>query len=219
MAGNIARKRSSSESGSVASHTVRFAAHHQERRFHPHKRIKPQAHQDDNSDSATDEDSEDEQSLQAAPVARRRAPEGAEEADQQEENKEVVSYKKVSDTRSTYSRAHVRSWLLIMLKILALYGPNGANLAAAYYDRPTRKLHVLEDTKDTPEWDLAVLGACSYESHRHPRKRYSPFPTIPSVMEQYDPDLIIISTQIEGELLARIQEYCQCPELYSLSRC
>lgn len=103
MAGNIARKRSSSESGSVTSHTVRFAAHHQERRFHPNKRIKPQAHQDDNSDSPTDEDSEDEQSLQAPPIARRRASMVAnEEADQQEEKKEVVTYKKVSDRKPRY---------------------------------------------------------------------------------------------------------------------
>lgn len=63
-----------------------------------------------------------------------------------------------------------------MPKILALYGPNGANLAAAYYDRPARKLHVLEDTKDTPEWDLAVLGACSYEVLATLRdKRHSSF--------------------------------------------
>lgn len=32
------------------------------------------------------------------------------------------------------------------------------NLAAAWYDPEERKIQVLEDTKDTLNWDLACLG-------------------------------------------------------------
>jgi hypothetical protein len=41
--------------------------------------------------------------------------------------------------------------------VLALYAPGQNSLAAAFFDPETRRLQVLEDTKDTWGWDLAVL--------------------------------------------------------------
>jgi len=43
------------------------------------------------------------------------------------------------------------------LQVLALYAPYANQLSAAYYDPEERKVHVLEDTKDTYGWDLATL--------------------------------------------------------------
>jgi hypothetical protein len=43
------------------------------------------------------------------------------------------------------------------LQVLALYAPYANQLSAACYDPEERKVHVLEDTKDTYGWDLATL--------------------------------------------------------------
>lgn len=42
-------------------------------------------------------------------------------------------------------------------QVLALHAPGQNNLAAAFYDPETRKLQILEDTKDTWGWDLGAL--------------------------------------------------------------
>lgn len=39
-----------------------------------------------------------------------------------------------------------------------LHSPKDGILAAAYYDPEQAVLHIMDDTKDTAEWDLACLG-------------------------------------------------------------
>ncbi len=41
--------------------------------------------------------------------------------------------------------------------MLSFHAPYGNTLAAAYFDPETRKIYVMEDTKDTWGWDLACL--------------------------------------------------------------
>lgn len=43
-------------------------------------------------------------------------------------------------------------------KVLAFHTPKEGVLAVAYYDPETAVLHVVEDTKDSAEFDLARLG-------------------------------------------------------------
>lgn len=45
----------------------------------------------------------------------------------------------------------------LMHQVLAFYAPYATQFAAAYYEPEERKIHVLEDTKDTWTWDLATL--------------------------------------------------------------
>jgi len=42
-------------------------------------------------------------------------------------------------------------------QVLAFYAPYANQFSAAYYEPEERKIHVLEDTKDTWGWDLATL--------------------------------------------------------------
>nr|KIR86655.1 DNA mismatch repair protein MSH5 [Cryptococcus tetragattii IND107] len=69
-------------------------------------------------------------------------------------------------------------------RTLSLHGPFMGNLAAAWYDPEARKIQVLEDTKDTLNWDLACL-----------------------VIEQVRPTLIILSTRTQSSLMDKVEEY------------
>jgi hypothetical protein len=46
----------------------------------------------------------------------------------------------------------------LTFQILSIHCPNGYNIAAAVWDHEVRKMLVMEDTKDTTGFDLAVLG-------------------------------------------------------------
>jgi DNA mismatch repair protein MSH5 len=48
------------------------------------------------------------------------------------------------------------------VQVLALYAPYANQFSAAYFDPEERKIHVLEDTKDTWGWDLATLCKLKY---------------------------------------------------------
>ncbi|WRT63120.1 uncharacterized protein IL334_000023 [Kwoniella shivajii] len=63
-------------------------------------------------------------------------------------------------------------------RILAIHGPYVGNIGAAWYDPEKRKIQVLEDTKDTLGWDLALL-----------------------LMEQVQPELIVISSKTQDGLV------------------
>ncbi|OXC87107.1 DNA mismatch repair protein MSH5 [Cryptococcus neoformans] len=69
-------------------------------------------------------------------------------------------------------------------RTLSLHGAFTGNLAAAWYDPEERKIQVLEDTKDTLNWDLACL-----------------------VIEQVRPTLIIMSTKTQNSLMDKVEEY------------
>ncbi|GFZ44458.1 LOW QUALITY PROTEIN: hypothetical protein JCM24511_02180 [Saitozyma sp. JCM 24511] len=71
-------------------------------------------------------------------------------------------------------------------RVLSLHSTAGNTFAASYYDPETRKLHVMEDTKDTWCWDLACL-----------------------VMEQVQPTSIIMSTRVPDSLLDKVKDYCE----------
>ncbi|WWC57496.1 uncharacterized protein I303_100028 [Kwoniella dejecticola CBS 10117] len=71
-------------------------------------------------------------------------------------------------------------------KVLALYAPSRDGLAAAWYDPETRKMEILEDTKDTRGWDLAVL-----------------------VLEQVQPDLILMSSRNDSQMVEVVQTWDQ----------
>ncbi|KIR53753.1 DNA mismatch repair protein MSH5 [Cryptococcus gattii Ru294] len=86
-------------------------------------------------------------------------------------------------------------------RTLSLHGPFMGNLAAAWYDPEARKIQVLEDTKDTLNWDLACL-----------------------VIEQVRPTLIIMSTRTQNSLMDKVEEYrgqneCELLLLSSRSCC
>nr|XP_019048099.1 hypothetical protein I302_01864 [Kwoniella bestiolae CBS 10118]OCF27029.1 hypothetical protein I302_01864 [Kwoniella bestiolae CBS 10118] len=67
-------------------------------------------------------------------------------------------------------------------RVLVFHAPNNFNeLAAAWYDPVKRKIEVLEDTKDTSSWDLAML-----------------------VLEQVQPDQIVVSTRTAQSLVDKI---------------
>ncbi|ORY26954.1 putative meiotic recombination-related protein, partial [Naematelia encephala] len=68
---------------------------------------------------------------------------------------------------------------------LSLYVPQGNNLGAASYDPEVRKVCVMEDTKDTHAWDLAVL-----------------------LMEQTQADVIVVSSKAPDSLVDKIEAYC-----------
>ncbi|ODN73698.1 hypothetical protein L202_07243 [Cryptococcus amylolentus CBS 6039] len=69
-------------------------------------------------------------------------------------------------------------------RILSLHGPCGGNLAAAWYDPEERKIQILEDTKDTMSWDLAVL-----------------------LLEQIRPTLVIMSSKSHTSLIEKVDLY------------
>jgi DNA mismatch repair protein MSH5 len=85
-----------------------------------------------------------------------------------------------------------------LLQVLALHAPGQNNLAAAYYDADTRKLQVLEDTKDTWGWDLAVLCQLG------PREI-----TDRPVVEQFQPDQVVLSAAAPDALTKLVQDYCE----------
>ncbi|KAL7420429.1 hypothetical protein Q5752_005400 [Cryptotrichosporon argae] len=68
---------------------------------------------------------------------------------------------------------------------LCVHAPYGNTLAAACYDPVTRKVFVLEDTKDTQAWDLAAL-----------------------LMEQEQPEKMVFSTKTPDAIIDMAQDYC-----------
>ncbi|WWD06427.1 hypothetical protein V865_004517 [Kwoniella europaea PYCC6329] len=66
-------------------------------------------------------------------------------------------------------------------KVLVVHAPYYDDLAAAWYDPVKRKIEVLEDTKDTLGWDLAML-----------------------VIEQVQPDQIVMSSRTAQSLTDKI---------------
>ncbi|BEJ14519.1 hypothetical protein CspHIS471_0402860 [Cutaneotrichosporon sp. HIS471] len=80
------------------------------------------------------------------------------------------------------------------LKILAIHAPNMYNVAAAFYDSETRRLKILEDTKDTWAWDLCRL-----------------------LCEQCEPHKILISAHAPDSLVKVVDEFClENPETTSI---
>ncbi|CAK9786983.1 unnamed protein product [Cutaneotrichosporon oleaginosum] len=81
------------------------------------------------------------------------------------------------------------------LKLLAIHAPNTFNVAAAFYDSHTRRLQVLEDTKDTWAWDL-----CRFCKMRRGEAD--------NVCEQTQPHKILVSNHAPDSLVAVIDEFC-----------
>ncbi|WWC90295.1 uncharacterized protein L201_005228 [Kwoniella dendrophila CBS 6074] len=69
-------------------------------------------------------------------------------------------------------------------RILAFHAPWGNDIAAAWYDPLKRRIEVLEDTKDSSGWDLALL-----------------------VIEQVQPDWIIMSTKTHQGLVDKVKAW------------
>jgi hypothetical protein len=72
------------------------------------------------------------------------------------------------------------------------------NVAAAFYDSETRRLKILEDTKDTWAWDLCRL--CKLAFLRV---------TADAVCEQTQPTKILISAHAPDSLVKAIDEFCE----------
>ncbi|WVQ94393.1 hypothetical protein IAU59_001472 [Kwoniella sp. CBS 9459] len=70
------------------------------------------------------------------------------------------------------------------MRILTFHAPSAGNLAAAWYDPDERKIEVLEDTKDTISWDLAIL-----------------------VLEQVQPDSILMSSKTHLSLVDQVTKW------------
>ncbi|BEI83812.1 hypothetical protein CcaverHIS002_0404160 [Cutaneotrichosporon cavernicola] len=80
------------------------------------------------------------------------------------------------------------------IKILAIHAPNMYNVAAAFYDSETRRLKILEDTKDTWAWDLCRL-----------------------LCEQCQPHKILVSAHAPDSLVKVVDEFClENPETTSI---
>ncbi|GMK58756.1 hypothetical protein CspeluHIS016_0601980 [Cutaneotrichosporon spelunceum] len=80
------------------------------------------------------------------------------------------------------------------IKILAIHAPIKFNVAAAFYDSQTRRLKILEDTKDTWAWDLCRL-----------------------LCEQCQPHKILISAHAPDTLAKIVDEFCvENPETLSI---
>ncbi|WVF66781.1 hypothetical protein IAT40_001523 [Kwoniella sp. CBS 6097] len=69
-------------------------------------------------------------------------------------------------------------------RILAFHAPSAGSLAASWYDPEERKIAVLEDTKDTLTWDLAIL-----------------------MLEQVQPDLILMSSRTQLSLIDQVTRW------------
>ncbi|OCF34563.1 hypothetical protein I316_03604 [Kwoniella heveanensis BCC8398] len=69
-------------------------------------------------------------------------------------------------------------------RLIVLHAPSPGNLAGAWYDPEELKIEVLEDTKDTPSWDLATL-----------------------VLEQVQPDVILMSTSTQLSLVDQVTKW------------
>nr|XP_019013939.1 uncharacterized protein I206_00016 [Kwoniella pini CBS 10737]OCF52720.1 hypothetical protein I206_00016 [Kwoniella pini CBS 10737] len=69
-------------------------------------------------------------------------------------------------------------------RVLALFAPSREVLAAAWYDPEKRNMEILEDTKDTRGWDLAIL-----------------------ILEQVQPDVVLMSSNNDTQMVERVQAW------------
>ncbi len=77
---------------------------------------------------------------------------------------------------------------------------------------------MMEDTRDTWNWDLASLGGLLLSLRTHSAVLGSPvgnhegrklmYPMV-VVMEQVEPEMIIMSTRGQDSLIDKIEEFCE----------
>lgn len=90
------------------------------------------------------------------------------------------------------------------IEVLSIHVQGQNCMAAAFLDSKTRRLQILEDTKDTWAWDLSLL-------------RQLPFVQTPTqlttVCEQCLPEQILISVNAPDSLVDAIDQFCESPHL------
>lgn len=74
-----------------------------------------------------------------------------------------------------------------------------SSMAGAYYDSESRRLQILEDTRDTWAWDLCLLCELSGSDARQ----------LTAVCEQCLPDQILLSANAPDSLVNVINEFCE----------